>query len=432
MNRRVLLISEHGDPLAPLGTIQAGGQNVYVRELAIALARRGYAVDVATHLSTAALPIREEPFPGVQILRFDAGRPGFVPKEELLGLAPVFTQQLADYVERSGSYPSLIHSNYWISGLMGMDLRHRWDIPQVHTFHSLGKVRLKANGTEKRSYAGVRLQIEQLLLHTADAILASNPVEADLLAANYRVKRHRVRILPCGVNPQVFFPRDSKECRERLGVPEQVSPLFFAGRFEENKGLAVLLRALSFVVHNNPDLRDRIRLYVAGGGTLDGGELSKEAEQTRALIADLGLQDYVQLVGSLPQQELAVYFGAATATVIPSFYETFGLVAVEAMACGCPVVASRTGGLSYTVRHGENGLLVPPGNVEALARALERMYREQGLVARLRHTLRNGVPEEFTWPAIAAKAGAIYDEVRGAMIAYDTVAGDRPGQYARW
>jgi D-inositol-3-phosphate glycosyltransferase len=210
VNPRVLLISEHGDPLAPLGTIQAGGQNVYVRELAIALARRGYAVDVATHLSTAALPIREEPFPGVQILRFDAGRPGFVPKEELLGLAPVFTQQLADYVERSGSYPALIHSNYWISGLMGLDLRHRWDIPQVHTFHSLGKVRLH-NGTEKRSYAGVRLQIEQLLLHTADAILASNPVEADLLAANYRV-RCRNRSAPCSWPGALKRTRDSPCC----------------------------------------------------------------------------------------------------------------------------------------------------------------------------------------------------------------------------
>lgn len=419
-----MLISVHGDPLVPLGTIQAGGQNVYVRELAMALAHSGYTVDVATHLSSPELPTCEEPCPGVRVLRFDAGCPEFVAKDEYPGLVPAFTQQVAEFMELTGESPSVIHSNYWISGLVGLDLRHRWGVPQVHTFHSLGKLRLSANASERRSHDGVRLHIEQLILHTADAILASNPVEADLLAEHYVVSPDRVRELRCGVNPRVFYPRDASECRDRLAFPKQVSPLFFAGRFEENKGLAVLLQALSLVIRNNPDLRERIHLIVAGGGRFSGGPVSSEVEQIRSLIAELDLQRHVHLVGSLPQQEMAVYFGAAMATVIPSYYETFGLVALEAMACGCPVIASQTGGLSYTVRHGENGLLVPPGNVDALASALERLYRDPDLVARLRLVLRNGVPEEFTWPEIAVQAGAIYEEVQGATVSSNAVTGD--------
>lgn len=421
---RVLLVSVHGDPLARIGSMQAGGQNVYVRELAFALARQGWEVDVATHRSSPAQPAEEVPVAGVRVLRLDAGRPEFVPKDQLAALIPAFAGQLAACLERSGSLPQVIHSNYWISGQVGLRLRQRWQVPQVHTFHSLGKVRLQAMGVGQRRDMAVRLEAEQRLVDGVDAVLASNPVEAGLLREHYRVPEGKLRLLPCGIDPAVFYPRSPAAARALLGLPDRIRAFCFAGRFEQNKGLAELLRALALVVKRNPDLQEQVQLFVAGGTAPGTGAASPEERALHGLAADLGLQARVHFLGPLPQADLAVYFAAAVATVVPSYYETFGLVALEAMACGCPVVASHTGGFRFTVRHGENGLLVPPGDVPALAAALEQLLLRPDLAARLREHLREGVPARFTWRHIAAQAERIYEEVAGEALAANQAAGD--------
>lgn len=418
--RRALLISVHGDPMARLGSVQAGGQNVYVRELALALARRGWAVDVATHRASPRAPVAEAPAPGMRVLRYDAGRPEFVPKDQLPELIPAFFQQVAEHLRQP---PQVIHSNYWISGQVGLLLREWWQVPQVHTFHSLGKVRIQALGADQRRDTQARIRAEQRLLEATGAVLASNPMEAALLREHYRVPPGRLRIVPCGVNPAVFHPRPQAAARATLGLPEAVLPVVFAGRFEHNKGLAVLLRALAALVQGHEGLRACTELFVAGGNPAGAG-LGPEEARVRSLVAELGLQDHVNFLGPLDQAALAVWFAAAEVTVVPSFYETFGLVALEAMACGSPVIASRTGGLAHTVRHGETGLLVPPGDVPALAAALEQVLGRPGVAARLREPLRRGLPAEFTWDHIAAKAEAVYQEVAGETYAPLTASGD--------
>ncbi len=422
--KRVLFISVHGDPLARLGSVQAGGQNVYVRQLAVALADLGWAVDVATHGAQQGLtPGITSLVPGVRVLRFSAGCPRNVPKDQLPDLIPAFTAELAAYLEQTGQVPRLIHSNYWISGQVGLHLKQRWGIPQVHTFHSLGKVRVQAVAGDRRRDSGNRLRTEQGLLDAVDAVLASNPVEARLLTEHYRVRENKLRILPCGINPDVFCPRPVAEARTQLGLTGDVLPVLFAGRLEDNKGPSVLIRAMAQVVREHPDLRSRVRLLIAGGSLPGGGTIQPEEEKVRSLVDQLGLADQVRFLGPLAQTDLAVHYAAAVTTVVPSFYETFGLVALEAMACGCPVVASRTGGLSHTVSHDRTGLLVPPGDVGALAGALGRLLRDPELVTRLRAPLRNGLPPSANWSSIADRAVSYYEEVAGEAIGSKPVAG---------
>lgn len=403
----VTLISDHGDPLAALGGIQAGGQNVYVREVALALDGRGWQVDVFTHQTDPAQPQVERLGLRSRVIRLDAGRPGFVPKQELFPLLPRFRDQIRAWAQQHKQRYTAIHSNYWLSGWVGMELKQLWGVPLLHTFHSLGKVRAAAAGEENSPAVAVRLQVERQILATADRIIATNPVEKKLLRQLYAAPNAKVTVVPCGVDPEVFYPRDREQARRELGLAG-LRPIMFAGRFEPNKGLLILLQAVARLFKEHPGLRDSVRLLVAGGESPDQGPEPREQRRLRKLAAILGLRRNVCFLGPLQQPELACYFAAAEVTVVPSYYETFGLVALEAMACGCPVIASDVGGLSYTVQEGETGLLVPPGKVRPLARALGRVLQDQRLLGHLQERLSGGLDPAFTWPRIASRLEGLY------------------------
>lgn len=417
--KQVALISDHGDPLATPGSIQSGGQNVYVRHLALALDHLGWQVDVFTHRSELDRPETEGMGRHSRVVRLDAGRPGFVEKGRMFPLLPTFLSQLESWSRQHRRTYTVVHTNYWLSGWVGMRLKQRWGVPQVHTFHSLGKVRAAATAGAADDPAMVtRLHVERALLRTVDRVIATSPVERSLLMRLYQAPEDRIAVIPCGVDPKVFFPRDQEKCRAELGLAG-VRPVLFAGRFEHNKGLHVLLAGFAQWLQNKPELAETVRLVVVGGAPPDQRPVPPEQQNMQRLVRRLGLQQQVVFAGPRPQEALAGYMAAAEVTVVPSYYETFGMVALEAMASGCPVIASRVGGLTYTVQDGDTGLLVPPGNPQALARALDLVLGSDRLRDQIRGRLAGGPDPAFSWPAIATGLAGEYERLgrQGGRIA---------------
>ncbi|MDN5365482.1 MAG: D-inositol-3-phosphate glycosyltransferase [Thermacetogenium sp.] len=245
---KMLFLSVHGDPLAKLGKIQSGGQNVYVREVVKALDSLGIAVDVFTHHSDPQVPNREPLGKNSQVIRLPAGHKGFIPKSQMLKLLPRFLNELKEHIGTGNNY-TLIHSNYWHSGWVGLQLQKSYGIPRVHTSHSLGIVRKKALDADNPLFS-TRLKIEKEVLQKADKVIATTPLEQKIIANYYSVKPQKISMVPCGVNTKLFRPSENNKAREILQVDKKI--ILFVGRFEENKGLPVLLKALDILKKNHP------------------------------------------------------------------------------------------------------------------------------------------------------------------------------------
>lgn len=405
-----MLVSVHGDPLAALGGIQSGGQNVYVRELTVALDQLGYGVDVFTHWNDPRAPQAEPLGEQSRVIRLGAGSKCFVPKDKLFHLLPGFLRELRQWKQQHHLAYQLVHSNYWYSGWVGRQLGRLCAIPQVHTSHSLGAVKAMASQETSKPVMVNRLREERRILHRADAVVATSPPEGEVLHRSYGVPREKIRLIPCGVDPSIFRPRDRAGDRARLGIKEQ-KVILYVGRLEKTKGPETLLHAFSRIT-NAAGNGSEMELWIAGGTPAGAGVKPGPFEHhLRSLCQDLGINQRVRFLGAIAQQELPVYYSAADVCVIPSFYESFGLVAIEAMACGCPVVASRVGGLSYTVKHGITGLTVEPRDPERLAQGIMQVLGDETF----RHTLSENasarVAEHFTSPQVARQMAELYCEV---------------------
>ncbi|BAS27225.1 glycosyl transferase family 1 [Limnochorda pilosa] len=404
------MISDHGDPMAPPGGEQTGGQNVYVRELARHLGKKGVVVDVFTHWDDPDRPQVEYPFDGVRVIRLAAGKKGYVPKDRLLRHVPAFVSELGQMVRRDrrvGSFDRyhLIHSHYWISGRVGRLLKARTGLPQVHTSHSLGLDKIEH---QPRAVDPSRLEEERAVVTHADAVVATSPPEVERLVEGYGAPRERIRVIPCGVDPDVFRPRPGQLPPGR--EPEELT-LFFAGRFVPQKGVDVLGCAFARLARG---WRGKpLRLVLAGG---DGprvpvADWSPQRRLLEQILRAGGVRDRVTFLGPVDQERLSLWFHAADVVAVPSRYESFGMVALEALASGAAVVASKVGGLSHTVKHGVSGLHVPPVDDEALAAALERLLSDEALRRRLRRGALRQVRREYAWQRIAAAMDALYQEV---------------------
>ncbi len=370
--KRALFISDHGDPLCPLGGRQSGGQNVYVRELGRALGRLGWQVDVVTHHADPQTPACEKK-DSLRVFRFSRGGPAFVAKEEMPVLLPhLFHHVLA----LAGRYDyKVIHTHYWMSGWLGLYLSNRLGLPLVHTSHSLGVVKERAGTPVNRE----RLEAERLILSFADGIVTTTEQEAGIVGSLVPGDQSgsRVEVIPAGVDAGLFNPR----ARESRRPPF----LLFVGRPEKNKGLDVLLRAWR-------RLAERPELYVVG---------QHRRRPEPGLVC----------TGPLEHRDLARLYKTAAVTVVPSFYESFGLVAAEAMSCGCPVIASDVGGLGEIVVHGQTGLTFPPGDHGRLRESLVRVLSDPPLAARLGTTAAQRAARRFNWDNIGRQTAALYERL---------------------
>jgi D-inositol-3-phosphate glycosyltransferase len=368
------MITVHGCPLARLGEKDAGGMNVYVRELSKGLGRLGVQVDVYTRCQQSG-PSDEVTSigPNARVIHLEAGELRWIPKGELFDFLPQFQTHLDGFRRSQNIHYDIVHGHYWLSGWVGSRLKRQWGVPFLQMFHTLGMLKNSVARTSAEVEPARRIQGEREVVRAADRLIAANSIEYGHLVDLYDADPHKIRIVPCGVDIDLFRPIEQREARAHLGLDDRPY-ILFVGRLEPLKGLDILMNAMSILTRQG----SRAMLLVAGGN-LDG----PVGTEMRACLGELSLQEHVRFLGAVDQRELPYYYSAADVAAVPSFYESFGMVAIEAMACGTPVVASRAGGLQFTVHDGETGYLAPPGDPVALAAALDRVLSNPALRARL-------------------------------------------------
>lgn len=382
---RIAMISYHTCPLATLGGKDTGGMNVYVRDLSRSLGTRGVGVDVFTRSQDEHVPhvLHDLGF-GNRVVHVPAGPESPVDKPELPQYLPEFVGSMLEFISDKGLHYDLIHSHYWLSGLAGLELRERWDVPLVHMFHTLGKMKNRVARSEGEQANQERLDSEVKLLTSADRIVAATEAEMAQFQWLYKQDTSRVVVIPPGVDTSRFYPIDKTEAKEFVGVGPEKKLLLFVGRIEPLKGIDTLLRAMAIMrERGHLDPLQHGLAIIGGDPDGSGKELSSEMTFLKDLESQLGLSDLVTFLGSRDQDTLQYYYSAAEVVVVPSEYESFGMVALEAMACGRPVVASETGGLAFLVKDGETGFHVPAGNPSALADQLEQLLLDIGLRRRV-------------------------------------------------
>ncbi len=402
---RIAMLSYHTSPLAALGGKHSGGMNVYVRELSRELAGLSHQVDVFTRAPAAMI----EPIaPGVRLISLPAGPAHKLSLTELAVYIPAFAQAVTDFASGEGVNYDVIHAHYWMSGLVGARVKQAWSAPMVLMFHTLGLVknRIAALGPlESES----RIRGERQAMAAAERVVAATPAEQYDLQWLYELHSDRVCVVSPGVDLKIFHPSPKAEARIALGLPTNEPLLLYVGRIEALKGIDTLIRAAYLLAHDKP--AEKIRVLVIGGDVEEGLEtLGSEMARLRALTRELGLQDQISFLGSRRQRELPTYYGAADAVVMPSYSESFGMVALEAMASERPVVASRVGGLAYLVQDGVSGYHVQEGNPEELAGRLTELLSNAGLLERMGTAARREA-EKYSWNKTAREIEGLYEHL---------------------
>jgi D-inositol-3-phosphate glycosyltransferase len=393
MNLRVAMLSIHTCPLAALGAKETGGMNVYVRELSRELGRMGVEVDVFTRSQNRAIPRVVGMGERVRVIHLPAGPEAPLARTQIHAHLDEFVDGLEAWRLTRGVEYDLIHAHYWLSGVAALQLRERWAAPVLQMFHTLGRPKNRAARSVAELEPAVRLREETRIVGAADRIVAANDVERAELLRAYGARAPRIATIPCGVDTELFAPGDRAAARRQLGLDERPM-LLWVGRLAPIKGLDTLLDAVGRLHAAGTDPR----LLIVGG---DADDPPNGHETTlRAQIRRLRLDGAVSFVGPQPQERLPTYYAAADVTVVPSYYESFGMVALEAMACGSPVIASRVGGLVTTVRDGVTGFLVPESDVAALAERVAALVADPDLRWRIG---REGVrwAAQHRWPCVA-------------------------------
>ena len=405
--RRIAVLSVHTSPLDQPGTGDAGGMNVSIVEIAKRMAAAGIEVEIFTRATRSELPPRVEIAPGVLVRHVTAGPYEGLAKEDLPGQLCAFTSGvLRVEAQNEPGYYDLVHSHYWLSGQVGWRAQERWGVPFVHSAHTLAKVKNAFLAENDIPEPGSRVVGEAQVVAVADRLVANTADEAGELVTLYQADPTRVVTVHPGVDLDVFQPADARPARSTLGLPADAIVLLFVGRIQPLKAPDLLLRAAARMLEADPELRSRLVIAIVGGPSGSG---LASPEHLHKLAADLGICDLVRFEAPVPQHELADWYRAATVTVVPSYSESFGLVALESQACGTPVVAAAVGGLRTAVADGISGILVDGHDPSDYAQVLGRVIVEPRLWARLsrgagEHAVR------FGWSASAAAMLDVYEE----------------------
>ncbi|HEY7036326.1 MAG TPA: glycosyltransferase [Thermomicrobiales bacterium] len=403
--RRVASISVHSSPLATLGGKDAGGMNVYVRELACHTARLGLPVDVFSRRTDPDAPETLAICPGVNLVNIAAGPAAPVDKNRLFDYLPEFAEEMALYSLRHGTRYDVVHAHYWLSGWVAHLLKRYWETPFVQMFHTTAHMKNAVSPMGQRE-TPLRERIESQLVRLADSLIAANPDERADLIWRQRTRAEKICTIPPGVDVELFTPRDRAICRLTLGIPADEPIVLFVGRVDPIKGIDTLLcTALAF-----DRFGTKATILFVGGDLDDAGEPVGPLKGVVEEASRLGVASRFRFVGSQPQDRLPLYYGAADAVAVPSRYESFGLVAVEAMACGRPVVASRVGGLTFTVEDGCTGYLAPVGDFGSFADHLARILGDSALRDRLGANAHESA-QRFGWASVAESVLHVYDRL---------------------
>ena len=394
---RVAFLTVHACPLAPPGQGKSGGMNVHVRQLARALGEMGILVDIFTRLHGDEPEAIEYLSDSVRVVHLPAGE-AEAPLEELYEHLPQFLEGVKRFQRENWLNYQAIHSHYWLSGWVGRELARSLNIPHLVTFHTLALIKMQSRAGEKEPLQ--RQQTEREIMASASKIVAFSPHERDAMARLYGADPKRIELVPCGVDLARFRPLDQEESRKRLGL-NGVKVFLYVGRLESLKGVDLLVHTAAHL-----EITKGVRVLVVGG---DDGQ-NQEVERLRQLARDLDVAEVVDFVGRVDQEELPVYYSAADVCVVPSFYESFGLAALESMACGTPVVASRVGGLSTIIQHGHTGYLKSWRCPEAFANSLEMITSSKSLLECMGQAARRRA-EGMGWDQVASAMAAHYQSL---------------------
>jgi D-inositol-3-phosphate glycosyltransferase len=410
MKKRIAFISEHASPLATLGGIDNGGQNVYVAELSTELARKGYLVDVYTRKDSKALDEIVQWYPGVRVINIKAGPEIFVEKEKLLYHMTEFKQNMLYFIKKQNIQYSIMHANFFMSALVASYIKKQLNVPYVVTFHALGLVRL-AHQKQMDKFPVERFDIERMIVQDADAVIAECPQDKEDLIHYYNADSAKITIAPCGFNPKEFHTIDKRLARQKLQLDQNENILLQLGRMVPRKGVDNVIRSLSRL---NGSLKNTRLLVVGGESDTPDEVLTPEIGRLKKIAEEENVSAHVTFTGRRGRDVLKYYYAAADVFITTPWYEPFGITPLEAMACGTPVIGANVGGIKYSVADGKTGFLVPPKNPEALAEKIEQLISNKQLIAAMKKHAVKHVNKYFTWTNVANTVMNIYEKINAS------------------
>jgi glycosyltransferase involved in cell wall biosynthesis len=408
-NPYIAFISEHASPLATLGGVDTGGQNVYVAQLAKHLAEQGYNVDVFTRWEDASKQRVIDWLPQVRVIHIEAGPVKVIPKEDILEFMPDFTVGMLDFIAAERIEYELVHANFFMSAMVAADLKAILKIPFVVTFHALGHVRRIHQGNSDR-FPKERLQIEEDVVKKADYIIAECPQDRDDLMKYYKAPSYKIVTVPCGFSHTEFYPVKKAIARRILKLDQDQQILLQLGRMVPRKGVDNVIKSLARLKDHS-----RVCLVVVGGETdVPDPKMCPEIGRLLKIAQDHGVEASVKFVGRKNRDQLKFYYSAADVFITTPWYEPFGITPLESMACGTPVIGANVGGIKYTVIDGETGALVPPEDPDALAEKIDELISDPMLLSSMSDNAIKRVNNYFTWAIVAQKVNSLYKKMIAA------------------
>jgi D-inositol-3-phosphate glycosyltransferase len=406
---RIAMLSYHTCPLATLGGKDTGGMNVYVRELTAHLGRLGIHADVFTRSQDEHVPhVLHDLGYGNRVVHIPAGPEIPLPKKELGTYLPQFVEGIQHFAAEKNIHYDLIHSHYWLSGIAAGSLKESWKVPVIQMFHTLGLMKNRIARSPEEWEGEYRIDGEKMVVQMADRIVAATLAEDQQLQSLYHANRSKITIIPPGVDTSRFYPIPADEAKNVVGVPPQDCMVLFVGRIEPLKGVDTLIRAMALLRQQDITAPCPVYLSIIGGDPdVSPEQMTTEMKRLQELSRDLEVNNLVIFLGKRSQDTLAYFYSAAEVLVMPSHYESFGMVALEAMACGTPVIASQVGGLPFLVQDGLTGYVIPEGDPQALCDRLRHLLSEPELRSQLGEQAA-AYAQQYAWEKISAQVIKVY------------------------
>lgn len=404
---RIAFISEHASPLAMPGSIDAGGQNVYVRELAMELSKLGFDIDVFTRRDDESLPEIIEMSPHIRVIHAEAGPACYIPKEGLMDYMDLFSDFMIKFIRKNALEYKLVHANFFMSGMVALRLKQILKIPFIITFHALGIVRW-IHQKEADKFPRRRIFYEKRIVNQADMIIAECPQDASDLVNHYMADPRKMEIVPCGFNPEEFNPVGKRRARKLLEIDQNFPMILSVGRIVPRKGVDTIIQSMKYLKKRFSN----IHLFIVGGDTdAEKGPSAAEILRLKKVAEDNKVINNVRFIGPKNPLELKYYYSAADVFISTPWYEPFGITPLESMACGTPVIGSDVGGIKYTVKEGVTGFLVPAKNPLKLSNRITRLLNDSELLRTMQKESIRRVNSFFTWQNVALEMKTAYLDI---------------------
>lgn len=408
MRRKIAVISEHASPLAHLGGIDSGGQNVYVDQISKHLSKLGFSVDIFTRWENKKLPQVIRYQENIRIVHIEAGPKEFIAKEKLLTYMKDFYNNMLSFIEQEETPYQLIHANFFMSAEIARRVKKKLGIPFVVTFHALGKVRRLFQGRQDK-FSNKRFEIEEKIIEEADHIIAECPQDREDLLTLYQADQNKISIIPCGFDPMEFYPIDKLVAKMTVGLDSNTHYLLQLGRLVPRKGIDTVVQALADI---KKTVKPPVKLLIVGGESdQPDPHVTPEIARLKHLATELEVLDDVIFIGRKNRDQLKYFYNAADIFISTPWYEPFGITPLEAMACGTPVIGSKVGGIQFSVIDGKTGFLVPAKNSVALSKKIKQLIQNDSLRQQYATNGMKRVNTFFTWNTVVTALVTVYEKV---------------------